>query len=57
MQTAVISNADDDVTIVCTHFAFAPLMDLIVTSALVGYDGRSRGGLAVLKAKLAKHRR
>ena len=36
--TAVISNADDDVTVVCTHFAFAPLMDLIVTSALVGYE-------------------
>jgi putative hydrolase of the HAD superfamily len=38
LQTAVISNADADVTIVCTHFAFAPLMDLIVTSALVGYE-------------------
>jgi putative hydrolase of the HAD superfamily len=38
IQTAVISNADADVTIVCTHFAFAPLMDLIVTSALVGYE-------------------
>ena len=38
VQTAVISNADADVTIVCTHFAFAPLMDLIVTSALVGYE-------------------
>jgi putative hydrolase of the HAD superfamily len=38
VQTAVISNADDDVTVVCTHFAFAPLMDLIVTSALVGYE-------------------
>ncbi|MBA3450702.1 MAG: HAD-IA family hydrolase [Chloroflexia bacterium] len=38
IQTAVISNADSDVTIVCTHFAFAPLMDLIVTSALVGYE-------------------
>jgi len=38
IKTAVISNADDDVTIVCTHFAFAPLMDLIVTSALVGYE-------------------
>src|ERR671913_1594762 len=38
VRTAVISNADDDVTTVCTHFAFAPLMDLIVTSALVGYE-------------------
>lgn len=38
IMTAVISNADADVTIVCTHFAFAPLMDLIVTSALVGYE-------------------
>jgi HAD superfamily hydrolase (TIGR01509 family) len=38
VQTAVISNADADVTVVCTHFAFAPLMDLIVTSALVGYE-------------------
>ena len=38
VKTAVISNADDDVTIVCVHFAFAPLMDLIVTSALVGYE-------------------
>jgi putative hydrolase of the HAD superfamily len=38
IQTAVISNADADVTVVCTHFAFAPLMDLIVTSALVGYE-------------------
>ena len=38
VQTAVISNADADVTVVCVHFAFAPLMDLIVTSALVGYE-------------------
>ena len=38
VRTAVISNADDDVTVVCMHFAFAPLMDLIVTSALVGYE-------------------
>jgi HAD superfamily hydrolase (TIGR01549 family) len=38
VKTAVISNADDDVTIVCVHFDFAPLMDLIVTSALVGYE-------------------
>lgn len=38
LKTAVISNADSDVTAVCVHFAFAPLMDLIVTSALVGYE-------------------
>jgi putative hydrolase of the HAD superfamily len=38
VRTAVVSNADDDVTVVCVHFAFAPLMDLIVTSALVGYE-------------------
>ena len=38
LKTAVISNADDDVTVVCVHFDFAPLMDLIVTSALVGYE-------------------
>jgi putative hydrolase of the HAD superfamily len=37
-KTAVISNADDDVTAVCVHFDFATLMDLIVTSALVGYE-------------------
>ena len=35
---AVISNADDDVTELCTHMAFAHEMDLIVTSALVGYE-------------------
>lgn len=38
LKTALISNADDDVTIVALHFAFAPLMDLLVTSALVGYE-------------------
>jgi HAD superfamily hydrolase (TIGR01549 family) len=38
LKTAVISNADDDVTIVAVHFDFASLMDLIVTSALVGYE-------------------
>lgn len=38
IKTAVISNADDDVTVVCVHFDFAVLMDLIVTSALVGYE-------------------
>jgi putative hydrolase of the HAD superfamily len=38
VKTAVVSNADDDVTVICIHFAFADLMDLIVTSALVGYE-------------------
>ena len=38
IQTAVISNADKDVTIICVHFAFAEQMDLIVTSALVGWE-------------------
>lgn len=35
---AVISNADDDVTALCERMAFALGMDLIVTSALVGYE-------------------
>ena len=35
---AVISNADDDVTEFCTRLQFAHEMDLIVTSALVGYE-------------------
>ena len=38
LKTAVISNANEDVTIICVHFGFATLMDLIVTSALVGYE-------------------
>ena len=38
VKTALISNADKDVTVVAVHFDFAPLMDLIVTSALVGYE-------------------
>ncbi|MCC7023541.1 MAG: HAD-IA family hydrolase [Thermomicrobiales bacterium] len=38
LKTALISNADNDVTVIAVHFAFAPLMDLIVTSALVGYE-------------------
>jgi putative hydrolase of the HAD superfamily len=38
IQTAVISNADRDVTIICVHFEFADHMDLIVTSALVGWE-------------------
>jgi HAD superfamily hydrolase (TIGR01549 family) len=38
IQTAVISNADKDVTIICVHFEFAEHMDLIVTSALVGWE-------------------
>jgi putative hydrolase of the HAD superfamily len=38
VKTAVISNADADVTDLCLHFAFAQEMDLIVTSALVGWE-------------------
>jgi HAD superfamily hydrolase (TIGR01509 family) len=35
---AIISNADADVTALCTHLDFAHEMELIVTSALVGYE-------------------
>ena len=35
---AVISNADDDVTEFCQRLAFADEMDLIVTSATVGWE-------------------
>ena len=35
---AVISNADADVTNFCLHLGFAKHMDLIVTSALVGWE-------------------
>jgi HAD superfamily hydrolase (TIGR01549 family) len=38
VKRAVISNADDDVTELCTHMAFAHEMNLIVTSAIVGYE-------------------
>ena len=38
VKTAIISNADDDVTELCIHFDFAQGMDLIVTSALIGYE-------------------
>lgn len=38
IKTAVISNADRDVTALCTHFEFAHEMDLIVTSAIVGWE-------------------
>jgi putative hydrolase of the HAD superfamily len=38
VKTALISNADEDVTVIAVHFAFVTLMDLIVTSALVGYE-------------------
>lgn len=38
VKTALISNADRDVTVIALHFAFADLMDIIVTSALVGYE-------------------
>jgi HAD superfamily hydrolase (TIGR01509 family) len=36
--TAIISNADSDVTELCLHLALADEMDLIVTSALVGWE-------------------
>ncbi|MFM9107655.1 MAG: HAD family hydrolase [Chloroflexota bacterium] len=38
IRTALISNADADVTAIAVHFAFADRMDLLVTSALVGYE-------------------
>lgn len=38
IATAVISNADSDVTRLCLQMGFAEQMDLIVTSALVGWE-------------------
>lgn len=38
VQRAVVSNADRDVTEFCLHMGFARQMDLIVTSALVGWE-------------------
>lgn len=38
LLTAIVSNADADVTALCTHLAFADRVDLIVTSALVGWE-------------------
>lgn len=38
VKTAIISNADSDVTDLCIHLDFAQGMDLIVTSALIGYE-------------------
>jgi HAD superfamily hydrolase (TIGR01549 family) len=38
VKTAIISNADSDVTDLCVHLEFAQGMDLIVTSALVGFE-------------------
>ncbi|TXG85761.1 MAG: HAD family hydrolase [Thermomicrobiales bacterium] len=38
IKTAIISNADSDVTALCQHLEFAEGMDLIVTSALIGYE-------------------
>ncbi len=38
VKRAVISNADADVTNFCLHMGFAKHMDLIVTSALVGWE-------------------
>lgn len=38
IKTAVISNADDDVTALCAELAFADAMDAIITSAVVGWE-------------------
>ena len=38
IKRVVISNADADVTALCTRLAFADGMDAIITSALVGYE-------------------
>jgi FMN phosphatase YigB (HAD superfamily) len=38
IRRAVISNADADVTNFCLHLGFAKHMDLIVTSAIVGWE-------------------
>jgi FMN phosphatase YigB (HAD superfamily) len=38
IRRAVISNADADVTEFCLHLGFAKHMDVIVTSALVGWE-------------------
>lgn len=38
VKRAVISNADADVTRFCLQMGFAPQMDIIVTSALVGWE-------------------
>lgn len=38
VKRAVISNADDDVTEFCTQLEFAHEMDLIITSAIIGYE-------------------
>jgi FMN phosphatase YigB (HAD superfamily) len=38
VKRAVISNADADVTQFCLHMGFAPHMNAIVTSALVGFE-------------------
>lgn len=38
IKTAIISNADSDVTDLCVQLDFAKGMDLIVTSALIGYE-------------------
>lgn len=42
VMRAVISNADADVTNFCLHMGFAKHMDLIVTSALVGWEKPDR---------------
>ena len=50
VKRAVISNADADVTNFCLHLGFSKHMDLIVTSALVGWEKPdSRTYFAALK--------
>ena len=44
LRTAVISNADADVTTICTHLAFAHEMDLIVTGVAVPHRLDPRAG-------------
>ena len=38
IKRAIISNADADVTELCTHLNFAHHMDAIITSALIGWE-------------------
>jgi FMN phosphatase YigB (HAD superfamily) len=42
IKRAVISNADADVTRFCLQMGFAPQMDIIITSALVGWEKPDR---------------
>lgn len=42
VKRAIISNADADVTALCTRLAFAHEVDVIITSALIGYEKPDR---------------